>query len=381
MIEVAPGIIMDKMSEEELSVLYPDGDYPIDYRRRLIDIIPETISASETTSNHVIETDVPIGSIVIDEIDDLRPETNIDTPTGSIVIDEVDDLHTETNFSTTLPSTMMTNPVITEPVVSTIPIPDTGLRPETTFSITLPPTMITNPVITEPVSTIPIPDTDPMLYSNVFMNTLIPGYFFPPVSVVPPNWISNSPMISNVTSSSIIQNQNHSIPGCMFPSLPFPSITAGCMFPSIPFPSITVPITPVPIIPDPDSTPDDPIGNYFLSNDHDCPTPVPIAPAPVPVPITPVNPDLTNQWSAIHRCVGLLGIVSPEHSIPRFEQRIHRCPYCQALLFKKELTKSRHGKFGRCCGNGNIQLPEIPPVTEELNRIFRQPTYRECRGN
>ena len=84
--------------------------------------------------------------------------------------------------------------------------------------------------------------------------------------------------------------------------------------------------------------------------------------------------DVEQQWSARYRCDALTGSVPLEHSIQSL--RIHECPYCQSLLYKPEFTTGPHGKFGRCCGNGNIQLPNVPPVPSELNRIFRQPTYR-----
>ena len=88
----------------------------------------------------------------------------------------------------------------------------------------------------------------------------------------------------------------------------------------------------------------------------------------------PIRSDTVVEWSAQCRCEGLNGSVPDEHVIQ--EGRIHRCPHCQALLFKEELTTGVHGRFGRCCGNDNYRLPTLPSPPEELLRIFRQPTYR-----
>ena len=112
-------------------------------------------------------------------------------------------------------------------------------------------------------------------------------------------------------------------------------------------------------------------------------------PSPVPgvsfCPITPSNrTDVVvewsaPEWSAPRRCHGLNGSVPNEHVIR--EGRIHRCPHCQALLFKEELTAGPLGRFGRCCSNDNYRLPTLPSPPEELLRIFRQPTYRAMSRN
>ena len=82
------------------------------------------------------------------------------------------------------------------------------------------------------------------------------------------------------------------------------------------------------------------------------------------------------DWSTIYRCPALTKSIPREHRIRNVYQR-HRCPDCHSLLFKQELTQGRNGKFGRCCNNGNIKLPPIPVVPDELNTIFRQQTYLE----
>ena len=117
--------------------------------------------------------------------------------------------------------------------------------------------------------------------------------------------------------------------------------------------------------------------------------PVPILPNPVNSDSVPVNSDSVTrekendefdgegEWAPQYRCIGLSRSIPEEHSLPGDQGRVHRCTECGALLFKDELTKSKKGKFSRCCQNGNIVLPKFPEVEDELNQIFVQPTYRE----
>ena len=55
---------------------------------------------------------------------------------------------------------------------------------------------------------------------------------------------------------------------------------------------------------------------------------------------------------------------------------IYECPFCESKLFKDELSRNPNGKFHKCCKNGDIKLPDLPEVPEELLHIFRQSTYR-----
>ena len=52
------------------------------------------------------------------------------------------------------------------------------------------------------------------------------------------------------------------------------------------------------------------------------------------------------QWTARYRCEGLTGMIPDEHVIPGVGRR-YRCPDCQALLYKQELSCGKHGKFSR----------------------------------
>ena len=87
-------------------------------------------------------------------------------------------------------------------------------------------------------------------------------------------------------------------------------------------------------------------------------------------------PDQSLVWEPSFRseCKALQGIIPTEHVIR--DGRNFQCPHCGTLLFRGELSDTREGRFSTCCRNGNIQLPRLPVVPEELLTIFRQPTYR-----
>ena len=198
---------------------------------------------------------------------------------------------------------------------------------------------------------------------NSFLSSPMLPFLFPllPTTMIPfPNMFSSSLMMNQMTSSVSTDVSMTSVLPDGGSVVPFsPVITS-------PYIS-NIPVTPLPF---------PPLGTPFL------PSRVPTYCQPVPIGIRPRPTDSQSddgeQWSARYRWDGLKNIIvpPPEHSIPPHEGRIHRCPHCQALLYKRELTKSDNGNFGRCCGNGNIKLPDLPVVLEELNRIFRQPTYR-----
>ena len=161
----------------------------------------------------------------------------------------------------------------------------------------------------------------------------------------------------------------------------FPSVPVTSCGTLLPVPIQFLPITPIPVLPVTPLPfpPLTPVSNLI-------PFPSTTSSSSVPddcliLEPTPSGHDNDNDdqpfhdvWPIRHKYKGLDGTIPSTHVC---RPREHTCHHCGALLYGKEISRSAtHGLFHKCCQNGDIQLPELPEVPEELKRIFRQPTYR-----
>ena len=208
----------------------------------------------------------------------------------------------------------------------------------------------------------------PVAYSNLFPNILPVGPIILPLGIIPfnnPFGINLFPPIPVTTCTTLPLTPVLPTP------FPFPS--------SVPVPnSIVVPSIPSSTLSS--SFPDNSMNLEATPSDNDqsieSVTSIPddfIISESTPADVDDGQP-VHDVWPIRHKYKALNGSIPSTHVC---RSREHVCPHCGALLYSKELSRSAtHGKFHKCCRNGDIQLPELPEVPEELKCIFRQPTYR-----
>ena len=209
------------------------------------------------------------------------------------------------------------------------------------------------------------PITPPVYNLNLFPNISNIGMMGIPLVTQPVLIQSDSLPFDNITSPfPVIPSYIHSPFVNPFGGLMYVPMTTSVLMEQM----LATPV-PVPILPK--VTNSDPLTG---------PVPVPILPQPInsdPVTHDNENNEVSGEWAPQYRCIGLSRSIPEQHSLPGDHGRVHRCSDCGALLFKAELTHGTKGPYSRCCQNGNIILPEIPKVENELNQIFIQPAYRE----